>query len=425
MLNLALLCPELAGHINPMLALGSELKRRGHRVTMLAMPDGEDACRAAGIELIEFASEEIPRGYWDATSETLGRLSGRRAVKFTVEQYCKSASVLMKHTPKLLQKLQPDGLILDQTYTAVAAVADYLNLPYVSVCGALPMNTEPGVPPIVLDWPYRTSRLSRLRNRLGHLMFQRATTPVRRLINAQRVGWNLKINDTIDETFSDLAQIGQIPREFDFPRRDLPPTFHYVGPLHNTETRAAIPFPYDRLDGRPLIYASMGTLQNRLDHVFATIAEACAGLDAQLVLSLGRKGADINRNLAGSPLIVDYAPQLDLIQRSSLVITHAGMNTAMETLSQGVPVVAIPVTNDQPGVAARIQWTGVGEKITLARLRPARLRETIRRVLENPSYRDAARKMQQSIQSAGGPVRAAEICEQAISTKKPVRTADS
>eukprot|EP00913_Durusdinium_trenchii_P013380 g12561.t1 len=241
---------------------------------MLAMPDGRDACEAAGIDMIEFATDEIPRGYWEQTSEALGRLSGRAAVRFTVDQYCKTASVLMTHIPGILRDLQPDGMLIDQTYTAVVAVADHLQLPYVSVCGALPMNAEPGVPPIVLDWPYRETSLARIRNRLGHLLFQRVTSRVRHLINAQRIKWNLPINNTIDDTFSTLAQIGQIPRAFDFPRNELPECFHYVGPLHDTGTRADIPFPYDRLDGGPLIYASMGTLQNRIDRVFQTIAEA-------------------------------------------------------------------------------------------------------------------------------------------------------
>ena len=51
-----------------------------------------------------------------------------------------------------------------------------------------------------------------------------------------------------------------------------------------------IEFPWQKLDGRPLIYASMGTLQNRQKPIFETIAAACAGLDAQLRLSLGSRG---------------------------------------------------------------------------------------------------------------------------------------
>lgn len=55
------------------------------------------------------------------------------------------------------------------------------------------------------------------------------------------------------------------------------------------------------------------------------------------------------------------APQLELLKRASVCITHAGFNTVIESLANGVPQVAIPITHDQPGVAARIadKKTGV------------------------------------------------------------------
>src|SRR2546422_7887921 len=69
--------------------------------------------------------------------------------------------------------------------------------------------------------------------------------------------------------------------------------------------------------------------------------------------------------LAGEPIVVEFAPQLELLKRAALCITHAGLNTALECLSNGVPMVAIPITNDQPGVAARIEWTGTGEMVSV------------------------------------------------------------
>ena len=62
---------------------------------------------------------------------------------------------------------------------------------------------------------------------------------------------------------------------------------HFTGPWHDASARPAVEFPFEKLDGRPLVYGSMGTLQNRQKHIFGIIAEACAGLDVQLVLSLG------------------------------------------------------------------------------------------------------------------------------------------
>jgi MGT family glycosyltransferase len=175
------------------------------------------------------------------------------------------------------------------------------------------------------------------------------------------------------------------------------------------------------LTGQPLIYASLGTIQNRLEWIFHTIAEACEGINAQLVLSLGGSGnPESFSQLPGDPLIVKYAPQLELLQRASLTITHAGPNTTFESLSNGVPMVAIPITNDQPGVAARIAWSGTGEMVTLSRLSVPRLRAAIKRVLTEDSYKKNALRMQEAIRRAGGASRAADLIEQVVSTRKPV-----
>ena len=121
-------------------------------------------------------------------------------------------------------------------------------------------------------------------------------------------------------------------------------------------------------------------------------------------------------SLPRNPLVVEYAPQLELLQRASLTITHAGLNTTLESLSCGVPLVAIPITNDQPGVATRITHKGVGEVVPLDRLTVPKLQAAIRKVLSDNSYRENATKLREAIQRAGGVRRAADIVEQVVST---------
>ena len=193
------------------------------------------------------------------------------------------------------------------------------------------------------------------------------------------------------------------------------------GPYSNPASREPAPFPYEKLTGKPLIYASMGTLQNRILWVFKMIAEACVGLDAQLVIALGGSASsDSLPELPGNPIVVGYAPQLELLQKATLTITHAGMNTTLESLSNGVPMVAIPITNDQPGVAARIAWTGTGEVIPLGKVRVEKLQKAIKRVLTEDSYKKNALRLQEGIIRAGGVSRAADIIEQVAATGKPV-----
>ncbi|MGB8853341.1 MAG: glycosyltransferase [Pirellulales bacterium] len=173
-----------------------------------------------------------------------------------------------------------------------------------------------------------------------------------------------------------LAEIARQPAFFDFPRSRLEPRLHFTGPWHEPATTAAIPFPWDRLDGRPLIYASLGTLQNRLADTFAAIAAAVEPLDAQLVISLGSADQDaaaVAARCPGETIVVTMALQLALLKKAAVVITHAGLNTALESLARGLPMVAIPITNDQPGVARRLEWLGVAEVVLPARLTVARL----------------------------------------------------
>lgn len=93
---------------------------------------------------------------------------------------------------------------------------------------------------------------------------------------------------------------------------------------------------------------------------------------------------------------------------------HAGLNTVLEALSAGVPMLTIPVTNDQPGIAARVVWTGAGETLPLKRVTAGRLRSLVSRVRQDAAYRAAAERIRQSIQAAGGAPRAAEIIEKSL-----------
>jgi MGT family glycosyltransferase len=246
--------------------------------------------------------------------------------------------------------------------------------------------------------------------------------PLAERINAQRQAWNLTpMRRIIDLThWPPLAEITQLPRSLDFPRVQLPAWFHYTGPFHDDQSGDPVEFPFERLTGQPLVYASLGTVQNRLHYIFRMMAAACETLDAQLVISLGAKDQAVLPDYPGSPIVVRYAPQVELIKRAALVITHAGLNTTLEALSHGVPLVAIPITNDQPGIAARLVYAGVGECLPLSRLTTMRLRAAVQRVLTQPRYRDRARQLQAEIKQAQGVTRAGDIIEQAFATREPV-----
>jgi MGT family glycosyltransferase len=234
---------------------------------------------------------------------------------------------------------------------------------------------------------------------------------------AERKGldWNNPI-----ATVSELAVITQTPKDFDFPGVPWPAQFHYTGPFQDDTARAPILFPWERLTGEPLIYASMGTLVNGLDQVFRTILDAVRAIpESQLVLSVGN-----NLNIADlglippNAIVLNRVPQIEVLKRAALCITHAGINTTLESLSAGVPMVAIPIGFDQPGIAARIAYHGVGEFIEVEELTQERLAELIKKVLKNHGYRDKARYFQKVIAETRGLDIAADVIEQVFNKNR-------
>lgn len=419
-MHIGVLCPFGTGHINPMATLCRALAARGHRVTFLVPADGEEKVRRFGLEHHPVARQEFPPGAMISAYEHLGTLSGRAARRYTAGMYLRVISGVLRDAPAAVASLGIEGLIIDQTMLQGRSIAEKAGIPFVTLCAALLFNEEADVPPPFTGWRYQPSLPARWRNRLGYAVIRKMLRPIVREVARHRDAWGLPELEFQEMSASPLAQLCQAPREFDYPRRELPRTMHYVGPLHDLCVRPDVPFDFSRLDGRPLVYASMGSLQNKITHAFETIAKATAGLDAQVVLSFGSADAHLPRDLPGSPITVPYAPQLDLIERASVVITHAGMNTVMESLACGVPMVAIPVTNDQPGVAARISWTRTGEVLPFGKLCEDRLRPLVRRVLEDGTYRENARRMQRAIQAGGGVSRAADIAEQALTENRVV-----
>ncbi|HEY5744253.1 MAG TPA: glycosyltransferase [Terrimicrobiaceae bacterium] len=420
MSHLGLICPELSGHLNPMTTLGRELKRRGHRVSLIGRPDARAKTESAGLEFLAIGERNFPIGSIARSTAELGRLGGLRAIRFTAEMLSRAAVTVLEEAPSAIAAAHIDALVVDQVTPAGNTVAEVRQLPFVTVCNALALNTDPALPPAVTPWRYRTGRVWRARNALGDTILRWAAKPIIREINARRLRHHLPLLPAGIPGGAGLAQIAQQPAFFDYPRERLPDNFHYTGPWHAIDSGDKLDFPWEKLDGRPLIYASMGTLQNRQEVIFNTIASACARLDAQLVLSLGSRDQRLATNFTGDPVVVPFAPQVELLRRATLAITHAGLNTALEALTQGVPMVAIPITNDQPGVASRLEWLGVAKVVAPSKLTVHRLRSSVKSVLSKRHYRARAQQWKAEITRADGLTLAANIVERVFETQRPV-----
>jgi MGT family glycosyltransferase len=409
--HFGIITPPVSGHIHPFGALGRELIARGHRVTCLQMLDVEDKVRSQGLEFQPIGLTDHPRGSLLESLAQLGKLRGLAALRFTIRAIERTSIMVCRDAPAAIKAAGIDALLVDQMEPAGGAVAEHLGMPFITVCNALAINRDAVAPPPFTGWQYRDVWWAGLRNTMGYAVSEWLTRPVTSAVAGFRREWKLPPLRSPDDSFSKLAQICQMPREFDFPRAHLPAAFHYVGPLRRPAA-AQPPFPWDRLDGRPLVYASLGTLQNNRRPAFQCFAEACKDLDVQLIINhVGGLRPEEETGFPGDPLVVSYAPQFELLARARLTITHAGLNTVLDSLANGVPMVAMPITYEQPAIARRLEWTGAGRSISLARLDSRHLGEVIRDVLEHARYRDSAGTIANAIQRAGGVARAADIVE--------------
>lgn len=421
MTHYGIVCPPFPGHINPMSALGRELQRRGHCVTLLQISDLESKVRSEGLNFWEIGQSTYRPGLLAETFEQLGKLSELEALRYSV-QFCQIlAQIVCQDAPKAIAHSGIEALLVDQLEPAGETVAQYLRIPYITVSCAQAIHRKADIPPFFTAWSYQNTWWARMRNSVAYYLLDHNSKPILQVLNQYRTEWKLPQYRHLYACAARLAHISQQPAAFDFPCAKVPANFHYVGPLRDSQGRS-VEFPFERLTGQPMIYASLGSVQNTKHDVFRCIAAACLELDVQLVISHGGgMNKEAVQQLPGSPLVVEYAPQLEVISKARLTITHGGLNTVLDSLSNGVPLVAIPITYEQPGTGARILWTGTGEVVPLNQLSIPLLQATIGRVLTEDSYLDNALKLKQAISQAGGVRCAADIVERAVVSGCPVR----
>ena len=406
-MKLGFICPNTPGHINPMTTLARHLQLRSHEVVFLY------SSSAAGLACIP---DEAKDEYNENRAE-ISKKSGESAIQQGMRALMRQAESTLKSLPRIVKTNQIDALVIDsvQFYAELGAIQ--LGIPYVHVANALQLDFSGRTPLCLSNWPHETTPEALARNREGVARFVQAVHDANGELRAQAGAAGLEIDwDDLSSTLSRRALIHQIPKAFDFDSSHWPAHWHHAGPLHDGKGREQVSFPRERITGEPLVYASMGTILNGRVDVFRTIVEAVAkNKDLQLVLSVGDQIDP--RQLEPAPknaIIVKQAPQLELLKQAAVCITHAGLNTVLESLAQGVPQVAIPVTFDQPGVAARIAHHQAGVVTSLDKLTSDRLSRCVNEALQEPTYRNNSRRLQMEIAKANGLSVAADIVEGAL-----------
>ena len=408
----------IVGHLNPMTTLARRLQSRGHKVVFIGVPDVEPFARAAGLNFVPFCENEYPAGSIAKLYGPVSKLHGLEVARWSLRERSGDLfNAASKHLPQKLAETGVDALVIDTIHSFLELVPMSLGMPYVQVWNVLHIDLSGATPPCFFSWPHESTPEALTRNLEGVKAAGEIFAPVVpvAMSYAEKMGLHIDWSD-FTATTSKLAVITQTPKEFDFPGIPWPAHFHYTGPFHDSDGREPIAFPWEKLTGNPLVYASLGTLVNGLGHLYKTVLQAAAQLsDIQVVLPIGKNiKVDDLGTIPSNVVVVRTAPQIELLERAAMCITHAGLNTALESLGQGVPMVAIPIGYDQPGVAARIAHHGVGEFLEIGDVTVGRVQRLIQEVLDNPRYRDKARWYQNVIAQTCGLDVAADVIERAF-----------
>lgn len=406
------------GHMHPTTTLARKMKSRGHDVCIISFSDGEPFAHAAQLPFLPVCEKQYPPGKLGTVLQENSQLHGLASMKFVFDLFiAQSLKYVVPELSGLLLEQNIDAIVLDDAQLGLSMVPMHLGMPYATIANALYMDFSGNTPFFFFDWPNDSSAegLARNRRALKDVDYVFESCRVEARTCAERLGLTIDWTDPF-ALKSKVAWIAQLPEAFDFKNIPWPPQFHYTGPFHDGQGRIDVSFPWEKLTGEPVIYASMGTVQNGSEAVFNIIAEAVGQQrGTQLVLSIGPfiKPESL-KTVPSNAIVLPHIPQLEVLNRSSLCITHGGLNTTLESLTQGVPMVAIPITNDQPGVAARIAYTKTGVFIPVEELSIERLSTAIGEVHSNPEYRQNALQMKKVIAETNGLDKAATLLEEAF-----------
>jgi MGT family glycosyltransferase len=375
------------GHIHPTLPVVRELACRGQPVVYFGTEPYRQTIQATGASFYPYPPQLLP------PEQGPGPFS---QVSTTLETLLAWTGAVLDQQLDLVRSLRPTHILHDSFAPWGSLMAQLLGLPTIASVPSILINAaidsrygaETADPRLTPEW-YAGFR-SRLDTCLRRCGFREPISPPQLL---QTYG---------DGNIVYTSRLFQ-PMAEDFDER----RFRFVGPCFDFRPHAP-PFPFERLDGRPLVLISLGTVYGNCLEFFRACAGELADAPWQIVVSTGVDFGPAPENFVVRP----FVPQIEILKRCAAFVSHGGMNSVQEALYHDVPLVVVPQAADQFWIASRARELGAAAP-------PGGIRESIDKVLSSPGYRTAAARVGESLRAAGGHRRAADEIESFIG--HPVR----
>jgi MGT family glycosyltransferase len=393
---------EGGGHVQPMLLVARGLLDLGHEALVVS-----DACNASDASALGVSfrpwRQAPSRASRDPQTDPIKDWladSPFDVIRRVVDGVMCGPSARYAHdTTSLIDEIAPDVVVSHELLFGVMAGAEARCVPlalYAANVWSLP--TIEGAPPFGagVEPAGDDANMRAFHGRIAALTrtaFQCGLGP----LNEARRGLNLP---QLDDVFGQVTAAGRIlmatSRAFDFDQAP-PEPYRYVGPYLAdpawTETWSP---PWLADDGRPLVLVSFSTMYQRQEDVLHRVIEALGDLDVRGVVTLGPALSPDDFPAPENVWVAANAPHGPLYPHAAAMVTHAGHASTLRPLTEGVPLVCIPMGRDQPDNAQRVAARGAG-----LRLHPdaptEEIAAAIRRVLSEPGFRIASRALGERI----------------------------
>ena len=403
-MKIILVANQLMGHLNPLLAIGRILIDEGHDVVGICGSTMRTKFEKIGMEFRSFP-EGADQDLSDLAAiypEFALMPPGLEKLRFTVQRFFIDTMLAQHDGLKQVLKWFPADLIIGENMLMgllPMLLGPKAARPAVVMCGTtyLLWHRQDGAPVLGGFAPVETEA-DRIQHDTASEAFDRAVTaPMRRAVDARLAEIGVRpLSRGVFDSLTALpdAYLQLTAPSFEFPRDDLPENLHFIGPLPIVPKQAPIPSWADELDGsRKVVLVTQGSVANYdFGHLIAPTLAALAREDDVLVVVTGggRSTSAIPGAIPDNVRLADYLPFEWLLPKVDAFVTNGGYGSVNQALSHGIPLVTAGLTEDKADVSARVSWSGVGIDLQTQEPTPVALRQAVRQVLDNPSYRNCA-----------------------------------
>lgn len=383
MSKIVFFCIPAHGHTNPTLGVVRELISRGHQVWYYSYNMMREKIESTGATFVSCDDYDMELKLSAKDSTRIGK-----DIAFSTKILVDTTLALDDKICKEMAEIKPDCIVADSMALWGKAVARKHNIPFVSSTTTFAFNQHSS--------KVMKQGLSDLLKMLFSIA--KINKQIKRL---QDKGYPVKnILDIIGSDDNTHTIVYTSP-EFQPCSETFSEKYAFVGPSIRPAT--------DKFEKKKdkLIYISMGTVNNDMMPFYKRCISAFADTDYQVIMSVGNLvSMEEFGSLPANISVFSHVDQIAVLQQADAFVSHCGMNSVSESLYFGVPLIMLPQTSEQTGVAERVYQLGAG--IKLNKSDASSILDTINKIFEDDTYRQKAITLANGFKSCSGAKGAAD-----------------